>query len=177
MFERLSEKLEQTFRKLKGYGKISPEQVQDPLLDNVGNTGVASPLMILISALEDAKPGDRFLLVTWGTGCDAVVLKTTDQIEKIRDRRGIKNHLASKMLLPNYGKYLRYRDLLEWAIDIRPPRRTNLTIIWREHEAIFNFHGHKCRACGDIQYPKRRVCQYCQARDNFATLPIPNVEC
>jgi len=31
MFERLSEKLEQTFRKLKGYGKISPEQVQATL--------------------------------------------------------------------------------------------------------------------------------------------------
>jgi signal recognition particle subunit SRP54 len=33
MFEQLSEKLEQTFRKLKGYGKITPEQVTAMLRD------------------------------------------------------------------------------------------------------------------------------------------------
>jgi len=91
---------------------FAPEQVQDPLLDNVGNTGVAQPLMMLISALEDAKPGERFLMVSWGTGCDAVVLKITDQIEKIKDRRAIKRHLAIKGTLDNYGKYMRWRDIV-----------------------------------------------------------------
>ncbi len=39
-------------------------QVQDPLYNNVGNTGGAFAIMILVSALEEAKPGDRILLTS-----------------------------------------------------------------------------------------------------------------
>ena len=36
----------------------------------LGHTGTAFPLMLLIAALENAHPGDRRLLVSYGDGCD-----------------------------------------------------------------------------------------------------------
>ena len=40
-------------------------QVQDPLLTTIGNTGTASPMLMLATALEEAKPGDKILLASY----------------------------------------------------------------------------------------------------------------
>jgi len=142
-------------------------QIQPPLLESMGNTGTALAPMILVSTLEDAKPGDRILFATYGDGADAFMFKVTEQIEKVRDRRGIKRHLASKMMLPNYGKYVEIRELMEWESARRGARRSSLPVIWRERKMIFALYGQKCRSCGNIQYPRQRICIYCQAKDNF----------
>jgi uncharacterized OB-fold protein len=31
----------------------------------------------------------------------------------------------------------------------------------------YSLYGQKCKTCGEIQYPKQRVCIYCQTRNNF----------
>jgi hydroxymethylglutaryl-CoA synthase len=147
-------------------------QIQPPLLDGVGNSGTALAPMILVSALEEAKPGDRILFATYGDGADAFLFKVTDQIEKVRDRRGIKRHLASKMMLPSYGKYLEMRDLVEGEAGRRPARRSSLPVIWRERQHLFPLYGQQCRSCGNIQYPKQRICIYCQAKDNFELIRL-----
>ena len=157
-----------THASIAGAMKLDPKtQVQNPLLDNVGNTGTALAPMILVAALEDAKPGDLILFATYGDGADAFLFKVTDQIEKIRDRRGIKRHVASKMMLPNYGKYVEIRELMEWESPRRGARRSSLPVLWRERKMIFGLYGQKCRKCGNIQYPRQRICIYCQAKDNF----------
>jgi len=153
-------------------GADAKTQVPDPMFGQLGHTGAAFGLMLLVAALEEAKPGDRILFANYSDGADVYVLRVTEQIEKIRDRRGIKKNLASKMMLPNYGTYLRYRDMLEWEKDLRPTRRTALTTLWREHNATIRLHGHKCGECGGIQYPPRRVCQYCKAQDKFEEIRL-----
>lgn len=147
-------------------------QVQSPLFDSVGNTGTALAPMTLIATLEEAKPGDRILYATYGDGADAFLLRVTEQIEKVRDRRGIKRHLASKLMLPSYGKYVEIRELMEWESGRRPARRSSLPAIWRERQHLFALYGQKCRACGNIQYPKQRICIYCQAKDNFELIRL-----
>lgn len=147
-------------------------QVQPPLLDSVGNTGTALAPMILVSALEQAKPGDRILFATYGDGADAFMLRVTDAIEQVRDRRGIKCHLDSKHMLPNYGKYVEMRDLMEWETGRRPSRRSSLPVIWRERQHLFPLYGQQCRACKNIQYPRQRICIYCQAKDNFELIRL-----
>ena len=142
-------------------------QVQPPLLDSVGNTGTALAPMILVSALEQAKPGDRLLFATYGDGADAFVLRVTEAIEKLRDKRGIKRHLDSKLMLPNYGKYVELRDLMEWEMGRRPARRSSLPVIWRERRHLFPLYGQQCKSCHSIQYPRQRICIHCQAKDNF----------
>jgi len=39
-----------------------PDQIQEQIFTTVGDTGTAYPLMMLVAALEDAKPGDRILV-------------------------------------------------------------------------------------------------------------------
>lgn len=147
-------------------------QVQVPLFDSVGDTGCALAPMTLVAALEEAKPGDRLLFASYGDGADAYVLQVTDQIEKVRNRRGIKHHLASRMDLNNYGVYLQMRNVMEWAPDLRPRRRSPFTFVWRDRKMFYALYGQKCNNCGEIQYPKQRLCMYCQTKDDFEPIRL-----
>jgi 3-hydroxy-3-methylglutaryl CoA synthase len=153
---------------------FNPEQIQDPLLDSVGNVGSALPLMILVAALEDAKAGDRILLVSWGNGSDAVVLKVTAEIENARNRRGIRGHLAIRRELDSYEKYLRWRGLVPLEAAARPAKNpTSMSSLWREHSSALPLYGVRCRQCGTPQMylsaasTRARICLKCHARDDF----------
>ncbi len=154
--------------------KLDPKtQVQEPMFGVLGNTGTALAPMILVAALEQAKPGDTILLATYGDGADAYLLKVTEAIAGIQGkRRGIKKHLDSKLMLPNYGKYVQIRDLMEWEKGTIPSRRSSLPVIWRDRELVWKLYGQKCKSCGNIQLPKHRVCMYCRAKDNFEPIRI-----
>lgn len=93
-----------------GFGK---SQVQDTLYASVGDTGAAQPFVMLVAALEEARPGDRFLLVSYGDGSDAFVLRVTDEIRNLGARRGVKAFLNSKRVLSNYTKFLNIRRLIK----------------------------------------------------------------
>lgn len=147
--------------------KLAPEQVQAPMFDAVGNTGAAFAPMMLVAALEEAKPGDRILWANYGDGADAFVLQVTDQIEKVRGRRGIKRHLESKMQIHNYEKYVRFRNLMQGEADRRPQYISSLPMIWRDRKQVLPLHGGRCRNCGNIQFPIQRICAYCQTKDNY----------
>ena len=147
-------------------------QVQDPMFSTVGHTGCASAPMMLVAALEKAKAGDKILFASYGDGCDAFILQVTPKIEKIKDRRGIERHLASKMMLPGYGKYVHFRNLMEWEADLRPPETSSLSVLWRERNQILRFRGHKCKRCGTIQYPMQHVCVSCQAKGEFEEIRL-----
>lgn len=153
---------------------LATAQIQDPLLDNVGNTGAALAPMILISALENAKPGERILMVNWGNGCDAMSFKATENINKIGDRRGIKRHLNIKGELENYGKFLRWRDMVALAPLSRPAGgAVSMSAEWRERRSGLPLYGVKCLKCGTVQLYMRgtsmraHVCLNCQAKDSF----------
>ncbi len=142
-------------------------QMQDPLTGIMGNTGTALPIMLLVAALEEAKAGDRILLASYGDGSDAFVLKVTEQIEKMGDRRGMKGHLNSKQVINDYRQYLIWREIL----PIEPRKETvafvSAPAIWRERDANLRLHGVKCQVCGTIQYPPQRVCTKCHSKDQF----------
>ncbi len=153
---------------------FEPAQVQEPLLDTVGNTGAALPLMIMVAALEEASPGDRILLVSYGNGSDALVLTVTEEIEKIRDRRGIKRHLQMKRTLDNYENYLRWRGLVPLEPAPRPPKEPiSIASLWREHRSALPLYGVKCKKCGTPQLflnftsTRARVCLECHAKDEL----------
>ncbi len=149
-------------------------QIQNSLLDTVGNTGAALPLMILVGALEEAEPGDRILMVDWGNGSDAIVFKVTPEIKKIGDRRGIKSHLEIKRTLDSYGKYMRWRDMVSLAPLSRPSGApVSMAAEWRERRTGLPLYGVKCNNCGTVQLfmtassMRAHVCLECQAKDNF----------
>jgi 3-hydroxy-3-methylglutaryl CoA synthase len=143
----------------RGLG-TDPGQIQQEMLSAVGDTGTAHPLMALVAALEDAKPGDKIILASYGNGSDALLFQVTEEIEKARDRRGIKRHLASKKELTSYEKYATFRNLIPIETGIRGQEIafSQLSTMWREHHTIFGLHGSKCKRCGTPQFPPQRVC-------------------
>jgi len=83
---------------------LDPEtQVQDPLFGKMGNTGVAYSIMLLIAALEEAKPGDKILVASYGDGADAYLLEVTKEIEKFETKRGIERNLEAKRIRQAVG--------------------------------------------------------------------------
>ena len=158
----------------RALGLDAKTQIQDPLFGTVGCTGTAHAMMLLVAALEEAKPGDRILVANYGDGVDAYVLRVTEQIEKVRDRRGIRGHLQAKRALPDYATYMQWRDLVEVQPTAnRPPMLSpSASALQRERDSILRFHGVKCRSCGTVQYPKQRICTKCRSKDDFEDVTI-----
>jgi 3-hydroxy-3-methylglutaryl CoA synthase len=138
---------------------FKPEQIQQEMLSTVGDSGVAHPLMMFVAALEDAKPGDRIIVASYGNGSDAVFFEVTDEIVKAGDRRGMKKHLALKKDLSSYERYLAIRDVLPTEKGLRGETGpTQVTLMWRDRKVILALYGSKCRRCGTPQYPDQRIC-------------------
>ncbi|MDP2744032.1 MAG: 3-oxoacyl-[acyl-carrier-protein] synthase III C-terminal domain-containing protein [Dehalococcoidia bacterium] len=143
-------------------------QVQETLLESVGNTGAAQALVMLASALERAKAGDRLLLANYGDGADAFLLKVTEEIGKRQVGKGVGKLLATKKMLSSYEKYLAFRNLVPVEPARLPgPPAPSAMVLWRRRKEILGLYGGKCRACGTTQYPPQRVCVQCQAKDQF----------
>ena len=146
---------------------IDKTQLQDPLFDKMGNTGTACVPMLLVAALEEAKSGDRILIGNYGDGADAHVLKVTQEIEKVKDRKSMTRNLESKLMLENYGKFIKFRGLMEFEASLAMEVRTALPELWRHRNWVYRFHGVKCQKCGRIQFPIPEFCIYCQASSEF----------
>jgi hydroxymethylglutaryl-CoA synthase len=152
-------------RQMVGILGLKPEQVQYPLFDKLGNTGAAFGLMMLVAALEDARPGDNILLVSYGDGADILLLKVTDKIKDMKERWGIKRSLSAKTILRSIGEYNAYREFA--SSDPEGFGGASASVIARERDAIYRLHGVKCLTCGTVQYPPQRICTNCQTKDNF----------
>jgi hydroxymethylglutaryl-CoA synthase len=151
----------------KNLGFSLEGQIQDPLIDSIGNTGTAAVFLMLAAALEEARSGDLMLLANYGDGADAFVLRVTDTIKIFHDKLK-KRKAVQKRIQIDYETYLSWRNLLQYE-DPRHPEndRTSITCSWREQKSILPFYGSKCSSCGSIQYPPQRVCTRCQSKDMF----------
>ena len=136
-------------------------QIQDHLMASMGNTGTAYPLMILISALEDASVGDVVIVASYGSGSDALLFQVTDEIEKAQgQKKETKRYLESKRELNSYEKYLAFRNLisLEGGIRAEAIPYTAMSLVWRDRREIIGLCGTRCKRCGTPQYPAQKVC-------------------
>ena len=143
-------------------------QVQDPLLNSIGAAGTAHASMMLISALETAKPGDKLLVVAFAEGLDVILVEVTEAITEHSNKKGIQGYLDLKNNETTYSDYLRWRDLLK----VEPPRRPetdrpSAPALYRGYSQNLAFTGSKCRECGTPQFPKQRVCTQCHAKDQM----------
>jgi len=151
--------------------KFEKGQVQDPLYNDIGNTGTAAVLLMLAAALEKAKPGDRILFAGYGDGADAFVLRVTDEITRFQRKPILSNKLAGETAI-SYGQYLSWRNLVPVEASTLPERAAlSLPARWRERRAISALYGSRCRKCGTPQISQigqtARVCVNCQAKDDF----------
>ncbi|MGD9117531.1 MAG: OB-fold domain-containing protein [Dehalococcoidia bacterium] len=150
------------FREHTAIGKrlgFQPEQIQEPLFGVVGETGVASPLILLVAMLEEAKPGDNILLASYGNGAEALFFRVTEEIAKLKDRERLKKSLADRRELASYEQYLAFRGIIPVETGAGDEvATTQLPLTWRERKAVLALHGSKCQRCGTPQYPPQRIC-------------------
>ncbi|WP_238492527.1 OB-fold domain-containing protein [Desulfotruncus alcoholivorax] len=147
---------------------FSPGQVQSNLIEEIGNAGAACAPIALVAALEESRPGDKILFITYGEGSDAIAFEVTESIYKLPPRRGVGSYLTSCKTDMSYGKYLRWRQLLYFEPQRRPPLvRPSLPDRHRNLKKILGFYGTKCKVCSTPQFPPHRVCIQCQSIDQF----------
>lgn len=85
------------------YGLLSP---------TLGNTYSGSSPMGLAATLDEAKPGDMILLVSYGSGSgsDAFVFRATDKLLKVRDMvPRVRKQLDEHKMYIEYGTYAKFR--------------------------------------------------------------------
>lgn len=154
----------------------------DALDENCGYTGAAHGLMMLSHLLERAQPDELILLVGFGQGCDALVLRTTEAIQNFKPARGISGALADGQSHDTYLRMLSHDESieLEWGMRSEKNVKTALTEQYRSREQLAGFVAGKCRKCGTVQFPQLAYCvsPSCHAESkNFDPIPLSNVPC
>jgi len=97
---------------------FSPEQVKQGLLcPIIGNTYSGASMLGLASVLDIAKPGDRIMLTSYGSGAgsDSFDITATEQIDKMqRNKAPLVSQLIENKEYIDYATYAKFRDLLYW---------------------------------------------------------------
>jgi 3-hydroxy-3-methylglutaryl CoA synthase len=139
--------------------------VASGLDDGVGYAGAAHALLMLAHALEQAKPGERILLVGFGQGADALVFEATDAIGAARPARGVSGAIADGLATDSYLRMLSFQDGidLEWGMRAEKSGKTPLTEQYRSAGQMEAFVAGKCGDCGTIQFPQLQFCVNCHA--------------
>lgn len=147
-------------KKLNKTFGIGPEREQKNFQFEIGETGTPHALIMLVNALEGAGPGDKLLVVSFGSGCDALYFEVTEKILDVRDRLGISVCLANRAELDNYTKYLVWRDALPADLGLRAEEDlwTRWSSLWRSRKTVLGLYGSRCKKCGTPQLPPQQIC-------------------
>jgi hydroxymethylglutaryl-CoA synthase len=95
---------------------FSNEQIKPGLLSpRIGNTYSGSTMIGLTAILDIAKPGDRILMVSYGSGAgsDAFDIEVTDKLPDVQHLAITTEAYISRRTEINYATYTRYRDKLK----------------------------------------------------------------
>jgi 3-hydroxy-3-methylglutaryl CoA synthase len=140
---------------------IAEAAVHDPLAANCGDTGAAHAIVMLVHALETARPGDKILVAGFGQGCDALLFEATGALDALTSRpRGISGALAAGRNEANYPKYLAFNDLVKIDRGLRAEvdKQTPLSTLYRKRDMLLGLVGGRCARCGTVQFPKSKIC-------------------
>ena len=144
-------------QKLAKTAGISVDAVADTLVANIGDTGAAHPLLMLANALQQAKPGEKVLLASFGQGADVIVFETTEHLATVNARQ--QSVMAPGTPDTAYSRYLFHRGQL----DIEKGQRAELdekqpgTSLARDRKTVLGLVGGKCSKTGTVQFPKTEI--------------------
>jgi len=112
VFHQPNVKFPQRAAKMLGF---NDEQIKTGLLVGViGNTYAGSAMIGLTAVLDEAKPGDKILLVSFGSGAgsDAFALRVTDKIAERQGRAAKTKDYVARRTPIDYATYARLRGKL-----------------------------------------------------------------
>jgi hydroxymethylglutaryl-CoA synthase len=95
---------------------FNEEQIKHGLLaGEIGNVYSGSCMLGLTATLDIAQPGDRILMVSYGSGAgsDAFDIRVTERINEVRDRAPKTRDYINRRTEIDYATYTRYRGKLK----------------------------------------------------------------
>ncbi len=95
---------------------FKPQQVERGMLvAGIGNTYAGSSMLGMTAVLDEADPGDRILLVSYGSGAgsDAFSWVVTDRIRDAAARAPLTREYVTRREEIDYGTYVRFRGKLK----------------------------------------------------------------
>lgn len=146
---------------------------QDAQIESVtGFTGAAHPGLLLAAALDAAAPGETILLVSATEGADAFVFRVGDNVRSARRGPSVRDQLAARQVI-GYGRYLRWRGLLDVQGPARPPAPAPASPpMYRRAGWKYRLEASVCGACGTVTTPPGRVCASCGQVGDGKTAPV-----
>lgn len=153
---------------------IAADAVVDNLAAGCGDTGSPHALIMLAGVLEQARPGERILVASFATGCDALLFETTDSIANHRSPTGLAAALAGGASEAHYTKLLSFHGQLDldWGMRAETDAKTALTELYRSSDQINAFVAGECAACGAVQFPQLAACVACASAAGFKPHPL-----
>jgi hydroxymethylglutaryl-CoA synthase len=94
---------------------FTQEQIETGLLvPYIGNTYSGAAIIGLTAILDQAEPGDRILMTSFGSGAgsDAMVLQVTERLAEVRDKALKTNDYVARRTEIDYAEYVRMRGKL-----------------------------------------------------------------
>lgn len=147
---------------------FKPEQIQKAMYNTIGNTGCAAAPLMLACALEEAQPGDKLMFISYGEGCDVILFEATEAIKGFTPYPALKDTIEIKSSDLTYGKYLKWKGLMEFEPQKRPEQeRSALPDYYRNYKKNNALYGSVCTECGTPQFPPQRVCAKCHSVDKM----------
>lgn len=135
---------------------IPETAIAGTLAENCGYTGAAHSLLMLVHALEAAKPGDLIVVANFANGCDALLFEVTPEIEKVRPRRGVTGSLARGKPTEDYTRFLAFNGEIsvDWGMRAEFGNKYALTVEYRTGHENLAFLGGRDKQTGVVQFPK-----------------------
>ena len=144
----------------------------DSLVDSVGNTATAHPLLLLCSALEHASPGETVAVLALADGAEAIILRATDAISEHRPVAPVAVQVASGRPL-GYGRFLAWRGMVNVEPPNRPPpNRPSSAVAQRRADWKYGFAGSRDRSSDMVHLPPARVSEKGGAVDDADPAPM-----
>jgi 3-hydroxy-3-methylglutaryl CoA synthase len=154
---------------------IAPERIVPDLQPQVGDTGAAHGVLLLIGALERAQRGDLLLIASFAQGCEVVAFEMLQSVE-VECRRGLAGSIARRIEETAYLKMLSFSGelQLDWGMRAEADNKTALTQMYRSADQILGFVGGRCENCGAVQFPRLPSCVNCGATDSQKPFAMAN---
>ena len=139
---------------------LPPEAVQDGRLGDVGDTGAPHPLLLMVDALAESRPGDLVLVIGFAQGGIALLLKATEALAQWQQRNALRVGLSPPRPENAYTKYLSFSGLLPMDFGMRAEAdaKTQLSAFDRHRAELTGFAGGRCPVCGTVQFPRSARC-------------------
>ena len=149
-----------------------PSSIVSPVC---GDTGSSSVLIELAAVLDQAKPGERIIMASYGSGAgsDAFSLLVSDNVDK---KRGQVTTVQSYIENKDYIDYYTYEKTIG-ILKVKGLPEPMSSIIAqpsaeRNKDSELKLKAQECTNCGSLNFPMRHYCIDCKGQD-FKDVPLP----